>query len=59
MITNDTQLVHPPPITTGGTALSEVKDFKYLETWVNLMRMAAGSMDVLREKSVINTAGPF
>lgn len=35
MITYNIQLEHPPLITTGGTALREVKDYKYLGSWIH------------------------
>lgn len=35
MITYNIQLGHTPLITTGGTALREVKDYKYLGSWIH------------------------
>ena len=35
VITYNIQAEHPPLTTTGGIALKEVKDFKYLGAWVN------------------------
>ncbi|KAJ8338626.1 hypothetical protein SKAU_G00354120 [Synaphobranchus kaupii] len=35
VITNNILPDHPPLMTTGGTALKEVIDFKYLGSWVN------------------------
>ena len=35
VITYNIPSEHPPLTTTGGTALKEVKDFKYLGSWVN------------------------